>query len=177
MERTITQIRAGAGVTNQLRFMHRPAFHNDPGDPNVGTYLSYCPSNVDVLALSVHPYGPLFSTDADITAFFNGTMVGIAHSMSEFLAAATTRKLPIAFPEWSPEDRNTSEHNACPIADTFVRRFYNEILTPNAANLVCDCVFSQSIRSVAYFNGATGATEWSDMVTNRKSLWSGIQHA
>ena len=166
MERTIEMMRLGAG--QRLRFVHRPAWKH-----NIGPYADWVPGNIDVLSLSIHPDQSVTS-NADITAMFNGTLSSSYYGLTEFLAAATDMGLPIAFPEWSPR---FEAGKCCKVANTFVTRFYDEILAPNAARLVCECIYKENIRDTgAYEDGdAPGQAQWAAMVATRKTKWAGIQ--
>ena len=166
IERMIEQMRIGAG--QHLRFVHRPAWKH-----KIGTYLDWVPGNIDVLSLSIHPDNDVTS-NANITAMFNGTLDSGFYGLDEFLAAADTMGLPIAFPEWSPR---FEAGKCCKVANTFVTRFYDEILAPNAARLVCECIYKENIRDTgAYKDGdAPGQAQWAAMVATRKTKWAGIQ--
>ena len=52
-------------------------------------------------------------------------------------------------------------------------------MAPNAARIVCECVYKENIRQTgtgAYKGGdSAGLTQWNAMVSTRKSKWSGIK--
>jgi hypothetical protein len=178
MEHTIDKIREGAGVGNYIRFIHRPAYRNEkPGGGGYlkfADYLDYVPSNVDVLGLSMHPNN-LVNSDANITKLFAGTLNSEWYGTDELFDAAATLGKPVAFTEWSPKNE---ADDACPIADTFITRWYNDVLVPNASIIVCDCIFNQAMRDPdAYFGSSqSGKDHWAAMVTKRKTLWSGLKN-
>ena len=172
MERIIAKVREGAGQT--IRFSHRPAYSGEAADEGrIAAYQDWVPSNVDVLALSMHP-NQTCDSNAKITQLFNGTLNSNWYGIQEFLDAATALNKPIAFPEWSPK---YEVGKACPVSKRFVERFYPEILVPNKDRLVADCVYGRSIRDPSGYleSDTAGQTSWAEMVPLRKTLWSGIK--
>lgn len=67
--------------------------------------------------------------------------------------------------------------DGCPVAKTVIEKFYSDILYPQRARLVCDCVYKENIRSTTGFLGSNTAAknQWRDMVARRKELWSGTK--
>lgn len=168
IERTIDKMREGAGV--HLRFLHRPAWKH-----NIGDLTAWTPNNIDVIALSIHPDNSVTS-DSDITKMFNGTLSTDYYGINHLLATSDAMGIPIAFPEWSPR---FEAGKACPVARTFVERFYSDVLVPNKDRLVCECIYKENVRQTgtgAYKGGdAAGLAQWNAMVSRRKVLWSGIK--
>ena len=169
MERTIDKIREGAGF--YVRFCHRPGYRTDGSA--IGPYADFVPNNADIVALSLHP-GEDISNAADIDQLFAGTLTPGNYGVAELLtvAANPNRPRPIAFPEWSPR---YAADEPCPVANTFVTKFRNEVIVPNAANLIADCVWNQNIRDPNAYEGTdpAGIAQWTAMVANRKTLWGG----
>lgn len=182
MERTITKIREGAdnitpGAGAILKFMHRPAYRVDQGQTKIGAYNSFIPNNVDVLALSIHPDASCNSAAA-CDQLFAGTLNAEWYGTDELIAAAIALNLPIAFPEWSPQFQTLSANGgACPAANTLIQKFYENVIQPNRARLVCDCIWHQNVRDTTGYTDTdpTGVAQWEAMVATRKSLWVGTQ--
>ena len=170
MQRTIDLIREGAGF--HVRFCHRPGYRTD--GPAIGSYASFAPDNADIVALSFHP-GADVSNAADIDELFAGTLTPGNYGVTELLTVAAASNRPIAFPEWSPR---YAVNEPCAVSNTFVSKFYNDVIAPNQAIIVADCVFNQNIRDPNAYEGTdtAGINQWALMAnTTRKTLWSGIK--
>lgn len=169
MERTIDKIREGAGT--HIRFCHRPAYR--PDSTKIGTYASFAPDNADVYALSIHP-GAAVNTSGKIDQLFAGTLNAEWYGTDELITFATGKGKPIAFPEWSPKFEAGGD--ACPLANTFITKFYNNVLVPNKDIIVCDNIYHQNVRDTGAYEGgdAGGIAQWSSMVATRKTLWYGV---
>lgn len=169
MERTIDKFREGAGWN--VRFCHRPAYRSEGAA--VGAYASYVPANVDVLSLSIHP-GAAVDTSGKIDQLFAGTLNSAWYGTDELLATATAMNLPVAFPEWSPK---FEAGDCCPVANTFITKFFNNVIVPNRARMVFDGIYHQNVRDTGAYEGTdtAGKTQWSSMVATRKTLWSGTK--
>ena len=177
MDQTIRMIRQGAGF--HVRFCHRPGFSPEPdasGNPTtkIGTYASFIPTEVDVLALSLHP-GDDVINQTTVDQLIAGTLNANYYGIPELLAAADNLGLPIAFPEYSPRFDNIGLR-LCPVANLFMTSFFNDVIVPNRDRLVCDCIWNQNMRDLGAYQGTgSGDTQWDAMVANRKDLWSGTK--
>ena len=170
MQRTIDKIREGAGF--HVRFCHRPGYR--PETTKIGDYVSFVPNNVDMIGLGLHPAADCDS-EAAIDALFAGTLNAEYYGIDELLGTAADMGLPIAFPEWSPA-YSTVSGGPCPVANSVITKFFNQVIVPNRAIMVADCIYHQNIRDPAAYTGTgTGLTQWQAMVNTRKVLWSGIK--
>ena len=97
-----------------IRFAHAPAYGPGRLGDNPGTYMSWCPDNVDVLSVSWHPGTPITNA-ADVTAYNNGTDITNGYGLAQLKAASDATGLPMCFPEWSP--RYEPPSGPCPVTD------------------------------------------------------------
>ena len=174
MERAIDMIREGMGTTygNMIKFMHAPA-HDSEGQ-DLGSYMSWCPDNVDVLSVSYHPNKKQKSR-ADLVKYHEGTDPGFTYGLYEIMEAAVATNRPVCFPEWSPRYEMAT---GCPVAD-LVYEIFDEFLTENKDQIVCDMVFNPNHLDPNAWQDKTGDpagwAAWIRGVARYKALWSGIK--
>ena len=170
MNRAIDKIRVGLGpYANDVKFMHAPAHGSEGID--LGSYASWCPSNVDVLSVSWHPRAAQNSA-LKLTEYNNGEDDPLSYGLSELLAYSISTGKPMCFPEWSPR-YEAGTGVACPVADLAMDSF-DAFLTANAARIICDCVYHQRTLDVNGYEptDTAGRAAWARAVSIFKTKWS-----
>lgn len=173
MNRAIEKIRIGLGsYANDVKFVHAPA-HGSEGI-NLGSYASWCPSNVDAVSVSWHPRAAQNSIAA-LNAYNAGEDASLTYGLTELLAYSLATGKPMIFPEWSPRFEAASGA-ACPVADKAMDSF-DAFLTANASRIICDCVYNKrTLVTNAYEpTDAAGIAAWANAVTVYKTKWSGTK--
>jgi hypothetical protein len=164
MDNTIDLIREGAGYP--LHMAHAPALGKD-----IGPYLSYCPSEVDVLSISYHPSNRVVDR-ATWDAFVTEGVPGDRYPVETLFRASDTRGLPIAFLEWSPR---FEEDEGCPIADK-VYGWTHDLFDREKDRLVLDLVHHPNTLNTGVYRGPggrDGRDAWDRGVAVYERLWSG----
>lgn len=170
MERTIQKIRDGLGdMGDKVKFLHAPAHGS-----KLGSYDSWCPNNVDALAVSWHP-NKTVRDKASLDNYIKGDARG--YGLIDVLNYSNKSGLPIALPEHSPryEWGDTAPRQyACPISDLCMDALH-KFLTANKDMIVCDCMFHVKSLDPKAFEGPDkeGAKSWARGVNRFKTLWSG----
>jgi hypothetical protein len=127
-----------------------------------------------VLSVSYHPNKKQKSR-ADLVKYHEGTDPGFTYGLYEIMEAAVATNRPVCFPEWSPRYETAT---GCPVAD-LVYEIFDEFLTENKDQIVCDMIFNPNHLDPNTWQDKTGDpagwAAWIRGIARYKALWSGIK--
>lgn len=170
----IAQIRIGAG-NYPLKFLHCPRKTKVvTGLGDYGTLESWYPANCDGIAMTYHP-----ASGASNYTNYRKQMDGDSSWYGledDALKLATDKDVAFALIDWSPQYEDN------PIADSIYQWTFDELLAPNARQILADCVHD---KRTFYQSGAddqptqtpAGKAAWARGAVLFPTLWGGTKPA